>query len=174
MWDCQRWHGKHAGFRRGGSSISNPVRLKATRLGGAQPNPVLSYLVLLFHFSVSTQLGGMYTDEVYYVKYREWSGIGNLSSLGSVMRPHSLLSSVGSGSGQTYPTWLGRCIQVYPPCVCVGAVTRKVYNVLWRLNLVIELLCCPLMPIQTLKYSWHNKQRSNSVTEWKLAEESVG
>ena len=104
MWDCQKWHGKHAGFRRGGSSISNPVRLKATRLGGARPNPVLSYLVLLVHCSVSTRLGGMYTDEVYYAKYRERSGIGNLASLGSVMRPHSLLSGVGSGLGQTYPT----------------------------------------------------------------------
>jgi len=72
----------------------------------------------------------MYTDEVYYAKYQERPRIGNLASLGIVMRPHSLLSGVGSGLGQTYPTRLGRCIQVYPPCVCVGAVTRKVYNVL--------------------------------------------
>ena len=80
------------------------MRLKATRLGGAQPNPVLSYLVLLVHCSVSTQLGGIYIDEVYYAKYRERPGIGNLASLGSVMRPHSLLSGVGSGTGRTYPT----------------------------------------------------------------------
>ena len=174
MWDCQKWHGKHAGFRRGGLSISNPVRLKANCLGGAVSNPVSTYLVLLVHCSVSTWLGKYVHRWSVYSKHRERLGIGNLASLGNVMRPHSLLSGVGSGSGRTYPTWLGRCIQMYSPCICVGALTCKVYNVLWRLNLVIELRCCPLMPIQTLKYSWHNKQRRNLVTEWKLAEELVG
>ena len=62
MWDCQKWHGKHAGFRRGGSSTSNPLRLKATRLGGARPNPGSTYLVLLVHCSVKHSISKVITQ----------------------------------------------------------------------------------------------------------------
>jgi hypothetical protein len=109
MWDCRKWHGKHAGFRRGGSSTSNPLRLKATRLGGARPNPGSTYLVLLVHCSISTRSGRYVHTWSVYSKHRERLGIGNLASLGSVMRPRPLPSGVRSGSGRTYPTLLWLC-----------------------------------------------------------------
>ena len=81
MWDCRKWHGKHAGFQRGGLSISNPVRLKATRLGGARSNLVLTYLVLLVHCSVSTRLGKHAHKLSVYSKHQERIGIGNLCDI---------------------------------------------------------------------------------------------